>query len=407
MKQRKGFTLLEMIVVVGMIAVLLTILVPNMKGFTQMGSTGVTDSNIITLNLATKSYATFKEIMNQDIFEGVNTDSDRMKVLVDEVLLDKEVSSLDKEKTYCWNITDQTWIVSSTSAREGCGGSFTPAPPAEIYTPAPYPTLEPTNHPDALPTNKPLETEEQTKCLVSRGKYDPVNKLCLCPAGFVLNKEEGICITSEEYLCINSGGSYDRDNKACACPIDRDLILNDDQSMCIKIVIPKDCPTGTRLNPTTNQCEKRFDYDSANPNYIIAENRINPKKLNDILTYEEYQAKAKETASDLLYLNMGDYFIYRNEIFYVRAQVPIQSTVSFDAFMSAHRLSVFNLPDASRVAQYNMTAYQRELILQDGIWYEATNDNISTKPGSDSNWKACGATVDEISKKGVCSLSGK
>ena len=119
MKEKRGFTLLEMIVTVAILFTLLSILVPTMSGFAKSAGDQISDSNLELLNFATHSYASFHEIENKDIFESVADDAARQQVLVSDGLIEQPVHP-NGEGDYCWNITDQKWIryVQST---EGCG----------------------------------------------------------------------------------------------------------------------------------------------------------------------------------------------------------------------------------------------------------------------------------------------
>ncbi|MFQ8581226.1 MAG: type II secretion system protein [Holdemania massiliensis] len=57
MKEKRGFTLLEMIVTVAILFVLLTILMPTMSGFASSANDQISDANLELLNFATHSYA--------------------------------------------------------------------------------------------------------------------------------------------------------------------------------------------------------------------------------------------------------------------------------------------------------------------------------------------------------------
>ena len=91
MKEKRGFTLLEMIVTVAILFTLLSILVPTMSGFAKSAGDQISDSNLELLNFATHSYASFHEIENKDIFESVADDAARQQVLVSDGLIEQPV----------------------------------------------------------------------------------------------------------------------------------------------------------------------------------------------------------------------------------------------------------------------------------------------------------------------------
>ena len=91
MKEKRGFTLLEMIVTVAILFVLLTILMPTMSGFASSANDQISDANLELLNFATHSYASFHEIENRDIFENIDSDQERQQRLVSDGLIEQAV----------------------------------------------------------------------------------------------------------------------------------------------------------------------------------------------------------------------------------------------------------------------------------------------------------------------------
>ena len=225
MKEKRGFTLLEMIVTVAILFVLLTILMPTMSGFASSANDQISDANLELLNFATHSYASFHEIENRDIFENISEDDARQQLLVSDGLIEQAVHPTG-EGGYCWNITDQKWVRFIDSTAVGCGGEYKPtANPDGSLTPDVVKTPEPTTYPSAKPLPTYIPSAYQKACEASAGKFDIVNEICSCPDGYVLEKEitvdgekKKVCVTAEQYLCETSGGSYDSSKTpACSC----------------------------------------------------------------------------------------------------------------------------------------------------------------------------------------------
>lgn len=438
MRSKKGFTLIEMIVVVGMLAILLTMLIPNIKGFSTASKKQITESNLELLNFSTKSYASFHEIEFRDIFEGTTTDTERMELLIKKGLIESVVAPSDESQIYCWDITNQKWILSSASAKEGCGGSYSSNNEEDgKLTPDNLPSMPPEIDPSAVPTTKPIVTDEQRNCIASGGKYDPVNKMCVCGEGLVLDKTTKLCIGVPQYLCTESGGTYDDTTKACACPVGSEL--NETQTMCIGIKLeegdPKRkaciesngtwneeakkcvCPDGYYMNSTTNACEYKFFLDSDNPNYWLAANKLNTGSVTDenrfdvlytsVPTLQALIDKAKEQPAGYK-VTKGDYMIYNQNLYIATYDLTIGKVSSADDFMSSgDGYLYYNLNMPIYDMNPRETVYHPIFVRYKNVWYQPIlkipnfTSGPPDAPGAEKNWNKCGVTLEDV-QNSVC-----
>lgn len=109
MKNNKGFTLIEVLVVILIIAILAAILIPRLADLTRSANEAVDKTKLHDLNLATSIYRSEKGVEGTDIFEGISTDLLRMNKLVTEgYLQDIHIPRLI-EHEFVWDVTDQVW----------------------------------------------------------------------------------------------------------------------------------------------------------------------------------------------------------------------------------------------------------------------------------------------------------
>lgn len=410
MNDRKGFTLMELIVTIAILVTLMTIVAPSLSGFAGSARDQVSDANLELLNFATRSYASFHEIENEDVFKSIadqNPESDgrRQQVLVSDGLIDQAVAP-SGEGGYCWNVTDQKWIRYYDDQRVGCGGSFTPEENGESsLSPDPIATPEPSAYPSANPQPTALPTNEQTACVTSQGTYDRLNKTCSCPSGMVLEgkaeidgKEYPACIRVEEYMCAQSGGKFE--NNACVCPDGYEY--KEETKMCAVIpVSDKDkCQSlGGVWNADEKKCELNkpdfgFDYDPNNPNFIYAAYALGGTDDDLFTVFASIKSYAEiQRSGSSVNLAADSYFYHNNQVYRVVHGVTITDNESFEDFIgksgTAQNIANISQPDYQAGIYYRQNAFVR----LNGVWYQAKWDlNVNSNPETDtSNWNKCEA----------------
>ncbi len=108
-RKRAGFTLVELMVVVAVIGILVAIAVPQYVSSTEAARIRTDMANVRILNGVTVHYAVANNISGQDIFIGLNNDSERIGQLVSQGFLAEEPQPQQKDTSFAWNIESQRW----------------------------------------------------------------------------------------------------------------------------------------------------------------------------------------------------------------------------------------------------------------------------------------------------------
>lgn len=125
--RKKGFTLLELLIVIAIISLLVGIAIPSFFSAQERAKTAVDMASIRTLNSVTATYKYTYGKMGADIFEGFSTDELRMGELVHARLLQEPILP-QQDVEFRWRVPAQTWAVYSDGYL-AFGNTFT-----EIYT---------------------------------------------------------------------------------------------------------------------------------------------------------------------------------------------------------------------------------------------------------------------------------
>ncbi|MCH1941033.1 competence type IV pilus major pilin ComGC [Holdemania massiliensis] len=415
MKEKRGFTLLEMIVTVAILFVLLTILMPTMSGFASSANDQISDANLELLNFATHSYASFHEIENRDIFENISEDDARQQLLVSDGLIEQAVHPTG-EGDYCWNITDQKWIRFIDSTAVGCGGEYKPtANPDGSLTPDAVKTPEPTTYPSAKPLPTYIPSAYQKACEASAGKFDIVNEICSCPDGYVLEKDitvdgekKKVCMTTAEYMCEKSGGKYDLQANSCLC--EGELIANEQGTMCVYDSVAasrKKCVAdgGEWIEENGNgyckyKDDQPFYIDEDNPNFVYAAKQLGSGDPIDfsVLNKIESLESLKENKA---YLSVGSYFHYKGKVYRVNTSERLGEYSDLDQIVT--QTNVFNISEPTYIP--GKTYYSNDYVLYKGTWYTPKEiGGTGAAPDEGSMWHSCGVNIDDFNQGQSCKL---
>ncbi|WP_176239125.1 type II secretion system protein [Mariniplasma anaerobium] len=115
MKQRiehKAVTLVELlavVVILGIIASIGILVIGNLISNTR---TKAYRETVASLNTATENYILWEQITTEDVFDGLETNSDRISILFSEGYI-SEVTQPNTPYSFVWDIPTQTWVLSS------------------------------------------------------------------------------------------------------------------------------------------------------------------------------------------------------------------------------------------------------------------------------------------------------
>lgn len=108
-KYKKGFTVIEVLVVIAILGIVSAIAIPNLSGFSEKARVNADEASLSTLNKATDLYAVLNNMGGEDIFAGLSSDEDRMLALVNKGLLEKTTNAQQEDTKFAWDIEGQHW----------------------------------------------------------------------------------------------------------------------------------------------------------------------------------------------------------------------------------------------------------------------------------------------------------
>ena len=114
-RNRRGFTLIEMLLVAAILAVLALLAVPRLVGTIQNSEDNVDIANLEIINRATAVYAEETDTSGH-VFDGVSDDSARMQALVDARYLAESVTPQQQGVSFVWNAAAQCWELSDSQS---------------------------------------------------------------------------------------------------------------------------------------------------------------------------------------------------------------------------------------------------------------------------------------------------
>jgi prepilin-type N-terminal cleavage/methylation domain-containing protein len=116
--KNNGFTLIEVVVVTAIIMALSGVFVPKILKIMLNSQIAADQATLSALNKSTTMYGIDKTITNNDIFDGIELDEERMQELVEKKYLDKIGEPKQKDVSFNWDIDDQVWVYNSDEESE-------------------------------------------------------------------------------------------------------------------------------------------------------------------------------------------------------------------------------------------------------------------------------------------------
>ncbi len=108
---KKGFTLIEFIVVIAIISIISAISVISVAGYIEESQLTVDQSTVKTLNIVSKLYGIKEDTLKSDIFVGCETNEQRFEQLVSAGLLNNVVEPKHSDSEFSWLINEQVWVL--------------------------------------------------------------------------------------------------------------------------------------------------------------------------------------------------------------------------------------------------------------------------------------------------------
>ncbi len=112
--KKRGFTLLELIIVIAILSILVAVLIPTVSGYIDKANIATDTANLRTLNSISQLYRLESNPITEEIFAGLGTDSSRMNALISDGYLNEAIIPKQKDKTFTWNTGVQQWLLSNS-----------------------------------------------------------------------------------------------------------------------------------------------------------------------------------------------------------------------------------------------------------------------------------------------------
>lgn len=114
----KGLTLIELIALLVIIGIISTIAVFTIGNTINDTRIQVDSYNLITLNLVTSKYASGLTDSVDDIFDGLESNEERMEALVQAGYLYEAIEVQQNSASFSWNISSQLWVIEGGDTEE-------------------------------------------------------------------------------------------------------------------------------------------------------------------------------------------------------------------------------------------------------------------------------------------------
>lgn len=110
--EHKAITLVELlavVVILGLIASIGIVVIGNLVSNTR---TKAYEQTVASLNTATENYALWEQISTEDVFDGLETNSERISILFSQGYI-TEVVQPNAPYSFVWDTLSQSWLLSS------------------------------------------------------------------------------------------------------------------------------------------------------------------------------------------------------------------------------------------------------------------------------------------------------
>lgn len=108
---KRGFGIVELLIVVVIVGVLSSVYFLSFSGSLDKVKLKSDETNLVTLNSATKFYRDSYPNQNPDIFYGIDSDNDRLQMLVNTNCLSSKADPQQPNAKFAWSVPDQLWTL--------------------------------------------------------------------------------------------------------------------------------------------------------------------------------------------------------------------------------------------------------------------------------------------------------
>lgn len=108
---KRGFTLLELVVVMAILSILVAVLIPVVTGYVDKANIATDTSNLRMLNSVSQLFRLESDPITEDLFSGLTTDTSRMNALINQGYLNDIVIPKQKDRYFAWMTDTQQWIL--------------------------------------------------------------------------------------------------------------------------------------------------------------------------------------------------------------------------------------------------------------------------------------------------------
>lgn len=111
-QKSKGFTLIEIIITIAILAVLSTIIIPAFSGYIEKANIATDMANLRLLNSVSQIYRLDSDPIPDELFLGLTSDVARMEALVSGGYLGAPITPKQEDQFFTWAVEVQQWTLS-------------------------------------------------------------------------------------------------------------------------------------------------------------------------------------------------------------------------------------------------------------------------------------------------------